>query len=145
MFLTVLCDCICISKHGILYHKIQDLILRCNMTHCICYCDGYLGLILKNLQMRADHFGLAINYRTSILRYSVFRCKFSAMMYIAKDQITYSQLYLYLGSDFWILGQAEPMSRRKHLSLAMVFPEGYGQHWNCLSIIDNMPAPREHL
>ena len=145
MFLTILCDCICISKHCILYRKIQDVILRWNMTHCICCCDDYLGLILKNLHMRANHFGPAINYRTHILGYSMFRCKFSAMMYIAKDQITYSQLHLYLGSDFWILGQAKPMSRRKHLPLGMAFLEGYGQHWNCLSIIDNMPAAREHL
>lgn len=67
MFLTMLCDCICISQHCILYHKIQGLVLRWNMTHHFCCCDGYLKLILKNFQTWANHFGLAINYRMHIL------------------------------------------------------------------------------
>lgn len=77
-------------KRCIPYHNIQDLIFRWNMTRCICGWDGYLGLILKNLQMRANHFGLSINYRASIWVCSLF----SAMMCVAKDQMMYSQLYL---------------------------------------------------
>lgn len=47
----------------------------------------WLRLISKNLQMQANLFGLAMDYRTNLLGSSMFRCKFSAVLYVAKGTL----------------------------------------------------------